>query len=327
MLKLPLSVVMIVRDEACRLPGALASLGAMSDLVVCDTGSGDGTLDLAAAVGARVFEVPWVGDFAVARSVAQRHARYDWILRLDADERLHVARGRPQEWLAWTIQRAEREEADIVYVRRRYSPTNQHWFPRLFRADRFRWVSPLHERLVPVGERRRAIAASGAVFLHRPAERARGYADLAARHLARTPGDPHLLYYRARSAWEEGRVGESLPALRAYLAGPTDYRFHRGESHRLLGLALAATGETAEAIRHLVEGTLGDGMRAEAGADLVRLHLVRGERAEARRWIGRIAGVAPPRERAPWGGWRRPYLLEAPAWRTSTWRAAWRRAT
>lgn len=321
-----LSVVFIVRDEAERLPAALASVGAVPEVIVCDTGSVDGTLDVAAVGGARLAEARWTGDFAAARTAAQLHARYPWIVRMDADERLVVARGLPADWLAAAIRRAERADADLIYVRRRYSPTNQHWFPRIFRTDRFRWTKPLHEALVPVGERRRVIAAGGAVFVHAPSARPRAYADLALHHLARAPGDPHLLYFRARSLWEEGRLAESVPALRTYLAGPIDYRFHRGEAHRMLGNALAVGGDHPEALRHLDEAARGDGVRAEAAVDRVRLHLARGERAEARRWIDWAAASSPPRERAPWGGWTRPYLLEAPAWSPQTWRLAGRMA-
>ncbi len=320
-----LSVVLIVRDEARRLPAALASVGRLSEIVVCDTGSQDRTLDAAAQAGARIVETRWVDDFAAARSAAQRHARFPWVMRMDADEVMHVTRVAPEAWLADAISRAEAQDADRIFVLRRYSPTNLHWFPRLFRADRYRWVGPVHELTVPVGERRRAIAATGAVFLHRPSPRGRGYADMAARHLQRSPDDPHLRYYLARSLWEEGRWEEAEPALRAYLAGRCDYRFHRGEAHRMLGTILAASG-SEDAVRHLEEAARGDGFRAEAAHDLVTLRLARGEHAEARRWIRLAADAHPPRERAPWGGTTLPYLLEAPAWHTDTWRTAWRKA-
>ena len=321
-----LSVVLIVRDEAQRLPTALASVGRLGEIVVCDTGSQDETIDVAERAGVRVVETPWVDDFAAARSAAQRHARFPWVMRLDADEVLQVTGGTPEEWLSAAIARAEAQEADRIFALRRYSLTNLHWFPRLFRADRYRWVAPVHELTVPVGERRRASAATGAVFLHRPSSRTRGYADMVARHLRRTPSDPHLRYYLARSLWEEGRWEAAEPALRAYLAGRRDYWFHRGEAHRMLGTILVTNG-SEDAVRHLEEAARGDGFRAGAALDLVRLPLARGERAEARRWIRLVADACPPRERAPWGGTTFPYLLEAPAWQADTWRAAWRRAS
>jgi len=148
---------------------------------------------------------------------------------------------------------------------------------------------------------------------------------MALRHIAQRPDDAHLRYYLARSLWEEGRWAEAEAALRAYLNGPRDYRFHRGEAHRMLG-SILALAEPDEGVRHLSEAALGDGVRAEAIVDLVRLLLLRGERREARRWIRVAANAEPPRERAPWGGTTTPYLLETPAWNAATWRGLWGRA-
>ncbi len=78
---------MIVQDERRRLPQALASLGFCDEIVVVDGGSRDDTVAVARAAGARVIENPWPG-FARQRNVALAAARGDWILELDADERV-----------------------------------------------------------------------------------------------------------------------------------------------------------------------------------------------------------------------------------------------
>ncbi len=82
-----LSVAMIVRDEADMLPGCLERLGAC-DLVVVDTGSKDSTKQLARAAGARVFDFPWCDDFSAARNFSIEQCTGDWVLVLDADERV-----------------------------------------------------------------------------------------------------------------------------------------------------------------------------------------------------------------------------------------------
>src|ERR1700675_1152507 len=84
-----LSAALIVRDEAVMLGDCLRSLcGFADEVVVVDTGSTDGTRELAAGLGARVVTFPWRGDFAAARNEALRHARGRWILYVDADERV-----------------------------------------------------------------------------------------------------------------------------------------------------------------------------------------------------------------------------------------------
>jgi tetratricopeptide (TPR) repeat protein len=79
----------MVRNEETKLPAGLQSAADLVDeTIVVDTGSTDGTRDLAARLGARVFEFPWRDDFAAARNECIRHARGDFIFWMDADERV-----------------------------------------------------------------------------------------------------------------------------------------------------------------------------------------------------------------------------------------------
>lgn len=76
-----------MKDEEDRLPHALASVSFADEVVVVDTGSRDGTREVAASAGACVEEIPWTG-FVAARRHALSLARHDWIFFLDADERV-----------------------------------------------------------------------------------------------------------------------------------------------------------------------------------------------------------------------------------------------
>jgi hypothetical protein len=82
-----LTACVIARDEEWRLPECLESLAFCDEVVVVDSGSRDRTREIAAEAGARVFENPWRG-FAVQRNVALDHASGDWVLEIDADERV-----------------------------------------------------------------------------------------------------------------------------------------------------------------------------------------------------------------------------------------------
>src|SRR5271154_254757 len=87
-----LTAAMIVKDEEAVLDGCLASIAPVVDeIVIADTGSTDRSREIAMAHGARLIEFPWRNDFAAARNAALAEARGQWILYIDADERLAPA--------------------------------------------------------------------------------------------------------------------------------------------------------------------------------------------------------------------------------------------
>lgn len=84
-----LALTMIVKDESEQLPAFLAHHQGLADeLIIVDTGSADNTREIAAAAGAMVVEHPWQDDFSDARNAGLSAVTADWILFLDADERI-----------------------------------------------------------------------------------------------------------------------------------------------------------------------------------------------------------------------------------------------
>jgi hypothetical protein len=84
-----LSLCMIVKNERAHLARCLTSVRTLvDDIVIADTGSTDGTQQIARDAGARLLEVPWENDFSRARNASLTAARGQWILVLDADEYL-----------------------------------------------------------------------------------------------------------------------------------------------------------------------------------------------------------------------------------------------
>lgn len=83
----PVSALLLVKDERHRLPETLASVAWADEVVVADTGSTDGTQELARRAGARVVEIPW-GGYVASRNRALEEVRHDWVLFVDADERV-----------------------------------------------------------------------------------------------------------------------------------------------------------------------------------------------------------------------------------------------
>ncbi len=153
---LPLSLVVITRDAAKELADCLASGAFASDIVVVDAGSRDDTVEIAGRLGARVTVEPWRG-FGPQKTHAVGLAAHDWVLCVDADERVT-----PE--LAQAIGALFRTGATAqpAYALARRNRFLGRWlahgegYPdlnvRLFDRRRARWSDdPVHERVVVDG--------------------------------------------------------------------------------------------------------------------------------------------------------------------------------
>lgn len=152
-------MVIIARDEVDRLPDALRSVAFADEIVVLDSGSTDGTVEVAREGGARVVETDWPG-FVAQKNRALGACTGEWIFSLDADERVSPA-------LAQAILAAVADPGDKVAFRvNRQSwwmgaPLRHgSWYPdakiRLLRRGCGRWTGrEPHDQLAadgPIGQ-------------------------------------------------------------------------------------------------------------------------------------------------------------------------------
>ena len=150
-MKTRLSVAIITLNEERNLADCLASVAFADEIVVVDGGSQDRTCEIARAAGARVIEATdWLG-FGVQKNRAIDACSGDWVLSIDADERV------PQD-LRDEIQAVLGDPAFDVYEMPRSSyycgrfMRHSGWWPdyvrRLFRRGTARFSSaPVHESL------------------------------------------------------------------------------------------------------------------------------------------------------------------------------------
>lgn len=148
----PLSAIVIAHNAAAQLPECLASVAFADEaVVVVAPGSSDGTREVAARLGARVVEKEWLG-YGRQKQFAVEQAANDWVLCLDADERVS-----PE--LAASIVRALDAPAAPVYrtARRnrflgrwlRHGEGYPDWSPRLFDRRSARWSDDaVHEKVL-----------------------------------------------------------------------------------------------------------------------------------------------------------------------------------
>ncbi|MDQ2916969.1 MAG: glycosyltransferase family 2 protein [Pseudomonadota bacterium] len=156
---LPISLVVITRDAAADIADCLSSASFCADALVVDSGSGDHTVETARRLGARVVSHAWLG-FGPQKQFAVGEAAHDWVLCLDADERLSVEL---RESIAMLFARGQPPRSAYALARRNrflgrwlaHGEGYPDWTTRLFDRRRARWSDdPVHERVIadePVG--------------------------------------------------------------------------------------------------------------------------------------------------------------------------------
>jgi glycosyltransferase involved in cell wall biosynthesis len=166
-----LSAIVIAKNEAKNIEACLDSLRFCDERIVVDGGSEDLTATLAERKGAQVVvNRDWPG-FGPQKNLALSLAKYDWVLSLDADERV-------SEELATLIQSAITEGLSDAYEMPRLSTfcgkpmRHSGWYPdyvlRLFRRGKARFSDDLvHEKVIFDG----VIGRLREPLLHHPVER------------------------------------------------------------------------------------------------------------------------------------------------------------
>lgn len=231
-----ISIVIPTKDEEARIAPLVASLGWCDDVIVVDGGSTDRTRELAAAAGARVLVV--MGrTIGAQRNVGIEAARHEWILTIDADERvsdelrdelLRLAAGEvPSPCGAYRVRSRDWHLGREL----KHGPWGRDWKVRVFtRAHRFT-EQRVHEHL----DSPRTVGTLEGTLLHWP------YRDLS-HHVAKVAtyarwaaDDLHARGRRARvsdliarpawrffrdyvlySGWRDGRAGFEVSVVSAF---------------------------------------------------------------------------------------------------------------
>jgi glycosyltransferase involved in cell wall biosynthesis/Tfp pilus assembly protein PilF len=220
------SLTMIVKNEERNIGDCLKTVAdLMDEVIVVDTGSTDRTREIASRFGAKVVDFPWRDDFAAARNEGLRHATGEWVLWLDADDRIDEENRAKLRALLAGLGNENR-----AYILRCVCPPDavsggaavvSH--PRLFRRHpNLRWRYRVHEQILPsLQELGGALQWADVVIRHvgyqDPAERRRKVErnqQLGQLDVAEFPDDPFVLYNLGRTRLELGQPAQAVPLLR-----------------------------------------------------------------------------------------------------------------
>lgn len=238
---IPITAVILAKDEVANIGRAVDSLGAVSRILVLDSGSRDATAEVARSHGAEVVRTDWPG-FAAQRRRALSLVKTDWALFLDADEELDgILR----------LELASFEPADGIdgyYLRRsnlflgkpmRYARWGEDWQLRLFRRGAAHVTDALvHEGVTVAGRTERidrgCIDHHTAPTISRYLEKLNEYSSLEARQKdesGRRAGPAKMAFdlmsefwkvYVHRQGWREGWRGFALANLTSLYKFITD---------------------------------------------------------------------------------------------------------
>jgi GT2 family glycosyltransferase/Tfp pilus assembly protein PilF len=260
------SLSMIVRNEEHHLPDCLRSVaGLFEDIVVLDTGSSDGTREIAQQFGARVFDFPWPDSFGAARNESLRQARGRWILWLDADDRLDGENRAKLE----TVLSNLGEELDAYALKVRSVLDGQRSSfrvldqVRLFRnLPSIRWDYRIHEQILPAVNRAGGVVRWADVTIDHV-----GYVDASARRrklernlallemdYTERPTDGFTLFNLGWTLLDLGRTEEALTHLRQALTHTNPTSSTLRKLYHLLALTYRHLDRRDEAVAMCREG-------------------------------------------------------------------------
>jgi glycosyltransferase involved in cell wall biosynthesis len=144
----------LTRDAGTQLEACLASAAFAAEAIVVDSGSRDDTVEIARRLGARVVSHEWVG-FGPQKNFAVKQAAHDWVLCLDADERV-------SQELERSLRAAMTEPRHSAYAMARrnrflgrwlaHGEGYPDWSVRVFDRRRARWSEDaVHEHVLADG--------------------------------------------------------------------------------------------------------------------------------------------------------------------------------
>ena len=238
-----LSVCMIVRDEEKILERCLDSIKDEADeIVIVDTGSTDGTQEIARRFTDRIFFFPWTDDFSAARNASFRNARGDLLMWLDADD-LIAPEMLPR--LRALKLRMEKEQADMAVCR--YENGGCTYFRErvMRRASGFLWEGRVHECITPHGK----VIRDDFTVRHLGSEKPRGARNLHIYQKWRAEeqlGGRDLFYY-GRELYYNRLYTEAAAVLEEMLAGDGWY-VNKIEACRVLSDCYRMKKDTARAL-------------------------------------------------------------------------------
>lgn len=278
---------MIVRDEEALLARCLNSIrDVVDEIIIVDTGSKDGTKEIAKAYTDKIYDFKWEDDFAAARNFSFAKATKDYTLWLDADDIVS-----PQDRSAFMVLKETLDSnVDIVMMKYHLTPIGGHKIiasldrERLVKTEReFRWVNPVHEYIACQGVSIKVDIGIIHQKIKLPTRR-----NLEIFEKYRAAGnilDQRSLFYYARELFKWGEAEKAMAYYEEFLQTTGEMASKYLDSCIDMSQYYEAKGDLANSLKSLIRFFEKEGPRAEICCKLGYYYKDRGDYEKAISWF------------------------------------------
>ncbi len=292
-----LSLCMIVKNEESVLARALSNARVFADeIIVVDTGSTDGTKQIARELADKVYDYEWNDDFSAARNFAFSKATMDYRMWLDADDIVPLTSARAIARLMKKLDPA----VDIVMlpyvleVENSGKPKFSYYRERILKK---------REGLVFCGAVHEAVALDGVVLkkqiaIHhaKPSGRSSGSRNLDIYRKLMAKGrvfSPRERYYYARELYYNGELETASREFEKFIDDPDGYYVNKIDACVMLSRCREKAGDRKGAYFSLYNSFMFGVPCGEAACELALLYFADGRYELAAYWFERAAAAKP----------------------------------
>jgi len=212
-----ISLCMIVKNEEKVLARCLNSIKELVDeIIVVDTGSNDATKEIASKFTNKIYDFKWCDDFSLARNYAFSHAKYEYVMWLDADDIV------PVSTLKFLLELKKNMIKDVYMVKYDIAfsgdkPTFSYFRERIIRnCDRCKFIGVVHECIVPFGkiERLDVSIQHRKINIGKSDRNIKIYKKL----IKERELTPREMYYYARELFDHGKYRQCIRQMEKFIA-------------------------------------------------------------------------------------------------------------
>lgn len=278
---------MIVKNEENVLARCLESaVHLVDEVVIVDTGSTDNTIEIAKRYTEKIYDFPWVNDFAAARNYSFSKAAGDYCMWLDADDVIEE----PQQEQFLKMREDLNPHVEMVMMKYNTcfddsgAPTFSYYRERLIRNNgKHLWYGQVHEVIAPAG----LVVHSEVAVTHKrdgagnPDRNLEIYQGMLAEGKAL---EPRHQYYYARELYYHKKYQEALDVLLSFLGTADGWKENKIEACSIASYCYDQLERHEDALLILFRSFLYDTPRAEICCDIGKVFLDKREFVSAAYW-------------------------------------------